>query len=174
MFLYIFLGLVLLITIILIAASTKPNSVRYERSTLINTSPEKILPHIVDFRKWMGWSPWEELDPSMRRVYDGSGSGVGAKYAWSGSGKAGTGNMEIREVSRSVVKVDLHFIKPFKNDCIATFHFTPQGQATQVRWTMDGPNLFFGKVMSLFMNFDKMIGKDFEKGLAALKVQAEK
>ena len=174
MLLYILLGLVAIILLILIIASTKPNTTHYERSTTINAPPERILPHIVDFRKWTGWSPWEKVDPNLQRNYSGAPSGVGAKYAWSGNGRAGQGTMEILEVSNNGVKVDLRFVKPWKAACIAQFHFTLQGNATHVRWTMDGPNIFMGKVMSVFMNMDKMVGKDFESGLAALKIEAEK
>jgi hypothetical protein len=174
MLLYILIGLAILIAIILIVASTKPNTVRYERSTTINAAPEKILPHISDFRKWAAWSPWEKKDPGMKRDYTGAQQGVGAKYGWNGNNNVGEGTMEITEASTSAVKIDMRFIKPFRNDCIASFRFTPQGNGTHVRWTMDGPNLFMGKVMSVFMNMDKMIGKDFEAGLAALKTEAEK
>ena len=174
MLLYILLGLAILIAIILIVASTKPDMVHYERVTIIHAPTDRILPHIVDFHKWAVWSPWDKMDPAMKREYTGAAQGVGAKYGWNSKGRPGEGSMEIREVSTSAVKVDLRFVRPFKNDCIATFHFAPQGNATNVRWTMDGPNLFMGKVMSVFMNMDKMIGKDFEAGLADLKAQAEK
>jgi len=174
MLLYILVGLVALIALLLIVASTKPNTVHYERATVINASPERILPHLTDFHKWMPWSPWEKLDPNMEREYLGAAQGVGAKYGWSGNGKAGEGTMEILSASSSGVKIDLRFVRPFKNDCITHFHFIPQGNATNVRWTMDGPNLFMGKVMGVFLNMDKMIGKDFETGLAELKAQAEK
>lgn len=174
MLLYILIGLAVFIAGILIAASMKPNTAHYERSTVIHASPEKILPHIADFHNWKPWSPWEELDPNMKRDYLGAAQGVGAKYAWSGNGKAGEGTMEVQEAGTSGVKIDLRFVRPFKNDCITHFHFTPQGNATTVRWTMDGPNLFIGKLMSLFIPMDKMIGKDFEAGLEGLKAQAEK
>jgi len=170
---YILLGLAVFIVGILIAASMKPNSVHYERSTVINASPESILPHITDFHKWMPWSPWEKLDPNMKREYMAAPRGVGAKYGWSGNGKAGEGTMEILEANTNGVKIDLRFVRPFKNQCITHFHFTPQGSATNVRWTMDGPNMFMGKVMGMFMNMDKLIGKDFENGLAGLKHVAE-
>lgn len=110
----------------------------------------------------------------MKREYTGAAQGEGAKYGWSGNGKAGEGTMEILAASNGGVKIDLRFVKPFKSDCITHFHFTPQGNATTVRWTMDGPNTFMGKVFSMFMNMDKMIGKDFETGLAGLKAMAEK
>ncbi len=174
MLLYILIGLAVVILGILIAASLKPNTVHYERSAVIDAPPEKILPHLTDFHKWMPWSPWEKLDPNMKRQYMGAPQGVGAKYGWSGNGKAGEGTMEILEASSSGVKIDLRFVRPFKNDCITHFHFTPQPNGTNVRWTMDGPNLFMGKLFGLFLDMDKMIGKDFENGLAGLKGSVEK
>lgn len=174
MLLYILLALAIIIVGILIVASTKPDTVHYERSTVISAPPERILPHIVDFHKWQPWSPWEKLDPTMKRDYLGAAQGIGAKYAWSGNSKAGEGTMEILEAGNDGVKIDLRFIRPFKNACITHFQFTPQGPATTVRWTMDGPNLFMGKLMGLFIPMDKMIGKDFDSGLAGLKTQAEK
>jgi hypothetical protein len=170
----ILIGLAVVIVGILIAAARKPNTVHYERSTLINASPEKILPHITDFRKWMAWSPWEKLDPNMERDHSGAAQGIGAKYAWRGNSKAGAGTMEVLEAGTDGVKIDLRFVKPFKSDCITRFHFSTQNNGTMVRWTMDGPNSFMGKIFSLFMNMDKMIGKDFETGLAGLKAEAER
>ncbi|MEO8588283.1 MAG: SRPBCC family protein [Flavobacteriales bacterium] len=171
---FILLTIAALIVLVLVIAATKPNTVRYERSIAINASPDRILPHISDFHKWMAWSPWEKMDPGMKREYSGAPSGPGAKYVWNSTGRAGEGTMEVLEASPSAVKIDLRFVRPFKNDCVATFHFEPQGNATNVRWTMDGPNLFIGKVMGVFMNMDKMVGKDFETGLANLKAVAER
>lgn len=173
MLLYILLGLAVIVVGILIMASTKPNTVHYERTTVINAPPERILPHIIDFRKWQPWSPWEKMDADLKRAYSGASSGVGAKYAWAGK-KAGEGTMEVLEAGNTGARIDLRFIKPWKAECIAQFHFTSQPDGTNVRWTMDGPNTFMGKVFGLFVNMDKMIGKDFESGLAGLKTQAEK
>lgn len=172
--LYVLLALVAIIALILIIASTKPSTVHYERSTVINAPPERIIPHLIDFRKWEAWSPWDKLEPDMKRTYSGAQSGVGAMYAWEGKKKAGAGSMEITEANSQGVKVDLRFIKPWKAECIAQFHFAPQPNGTNVRWTMDGPNTFMGKVFGLFMNMDKLVGKDFETGLAGLKVEVEK
>lgn len=174
MWLYILIGLTAIIVIILFAASAKPNTVHYERSTLINASPDRILDHIADFRKWKPWSPWEKKDPQMQRDYSGADRGPGAKYHWLGNNKVGEGNMEIVDSGTHGVKIDMRFIKPWKAVCVAQFHFTQQGSATNVRWTMDGPQIFMGKVMSLFMDMDKMIGQDFEEGLAGLKREAER
>lgn len=174
MILFILLGLAAVIVIILIVASLKPNTVHYERSTAINAPPERILAHIIDFHKWAPWSPWEKLDPEMTRTYAGPPNGVGAKYGWSSKGKAGEGTMEILAAGTDGVKIDLRFIKPFRNDCATHFNFSPSGEATSVTWMMDGPNTFMGKVFSVFMDMDKMIGRDFEAGLAGLKMEVER
>lgn len=174
MLLYILGGIVAIIAIILIAASRKPGTVHYERSIVINTTTDRIQPHITDFRKWGPWSPWEKKDPAMTRDFSGASSGIGARYGWKGNNKVGEGGMEIRHVSPEKVTIDMRFIKPWKAECLAEFHFTPQAGGTQVRWTMDGPQIFLGKVMSLFMNMDRMIGRDFEAGLVSLKAVAEK
>jgi len=174
MLLIILIALLCFIALILVVATTKPDTVHYERSITINASAERILPHIHDFHKWMAWSPYEKFDPGMKREFSGATEGKGAKYAWDGNGKAGAGTMEVLETSTAGVKIDLRFTQPFKNECIANFVFTSQGAATKITWSLDGPSMFMGKVMSVFMNMDKMIGKDFEAGLADLKSIMEK
>ena len=174
MLLYILLGLAAIIAGMLIAASTKPNTVHYERSAVINTPPERILAQIDDFRKWSAWSPWEKLDPGMKREYGGPTNGLGANYHWIGNKKAGEGRMAITGQTADSVSIDLHFIKPMEARSRAMFRIQPEGPATRLTWTMDGPNSIMGKVFGLFVNMDKMIGKDFEAGLAAIKREAEK
>ncbi|MBZ0207981.1 MAG: SRPBCC family protein [Flavobacteriales bacterium] len=174
MLLYILLGLAALLAILLIVASRKPDTVHYERSIVINASPERIIPHIEDFHKWSAWSPWEKLDPQMKREYSGAASGPGAKYFWSSTGKAGEGSMEIIEATERGVHIDLRFVKPFKNVCDTWIRFEPQGSGTRATWMMTGPNLFMGKLMGIFINMDKMVGKDFETGLAGMKAEVEK
>lgn len=174
MLLYILLGLLGLIAVIVIAASTKPNTVHYERSTVINAAPDAILAHITDFHKWAPWSPWEKMDPDMQRTFSGAASGPGAKYGWTGNNKVGEGAMEITEVSGKLVRIHMHFIRPMNVQCDIRFSISAEGAANRLTWTMDGPNTFMGKVFSVFVNMDKMIGKDFEAGLAALKQVAER
>jgi len=165
--------LILIVVAVLGYAATKPNTISYTRSTRIDTPPEKITPLILDFRKWPVWSPWEKKDPNLKRTFSGSASGVGAVYGWEGNKNVGSGRMEILEATPRTIRIKLDFITPFKANNMAEFSFTPQGNATDVNWVMTGPNLFIGKVMSVFMDFDKMIGKDFEAGLAAMKAAAE-
>ena len=145
------------------------------RSIDVNAPADQIYPHLVDFHKWESWSPWEELDPNMDKEYSGSDQGVGAIYSWSGNKKAGVGRMEITEASQpSKVEVALDFIKPFKSSNTTGFHLEPHGDGTKVVWTMVGPSTFMTKVMGIFKSMDKMIGPDFEKGLAKLKAVSEK
>lgn len=170
---YVLFGVLLTIAIILIVAATKPDTVHYERSAVISARPERILAQIDDFRKWSAWSPWDKLEPDMQRTYSGAPSGVGAKYAWEGKKKAGAGHMEITRITADSLELDLRFIKPWEAKCVTLFKTMPEGDVTRLTWTMTGPNSYMGKVFGLFMNMDKMIGKDFETGLAGIKAQAE-
>jgi len=155
-------------------AATKPDKFRVQRTARINASPDKILAFITDFRRWTAWSPWEKLDPGMKRTHSGATSGKGAVYAWEGSAKAGKGRMEITELSApSKVTIDIHFIKPFAVRNTVEFTLEPQGSSTEITWAMFGPSPFATKVMGVFVSMDKLIGKDFEQGLANLKTVAE-
>ncbi|MGE0283628.1 MAG: SRPBCC family protein [Rhizobiaceae bacterium] len=166
--------LILLIIVALLAyAATRPGSFRIERNTSIKATPEKISALLEDFREWRKWSPWEELDPNLKRNYSGAEKGVGAAYAWEGNNKAGHGRMEILEASPRRVRIKLDFLKPFKASNTAEFTLTPAGENTTVNWAMHGAQPFMVKLMSIFMDMEKMVGPDFEKGLAAMKRAAE-
>ena len=163
------------IAIVLILAATKPDTFSVRRVTTVRAPPEKIFPLINDFQQWGTWSPWEDKDPAMKRTYSGAGSGKGAVYAWDGNKNVGTGRMEILEVSApSKIVIKLDFFKPFEAHNTAEFTMLPQGDATSLTWLMHGPAPFMSKVMQVFMNMDKMIGKDFEAGLAKLKKLTER
>jgi hypothetical protein len=145
-----------------------------ERSTVIDASPDVVQPLLDDFRKWQAWSPWEDVDPDLKRTYSGPDSGVGASYAWEGNRKAGSGQMVITEsVPGSKVVLDLNFLKPFKAENVTTFLLEPNGAGTTVRWQMTGKNNLFFRIVGVVFPMDKMVGKDFEKGLAQLKAAAE-
>lgn len=147
---------------------------KVERSTTVQAPAQSVYNEIVDFHNWTSWSPWEDLDPNLKRTYSGAGSGQGAVYNWSGNRKAGEGRMEITEVAEaSKVQVALDFLKPFKSSSVTTFALQPEGDSTRVTWTMTGAKTFATKLMGLFTSMDKMIGPDFEKGLARLKAVAE-
>lgn len=169
------LVLVLAIAALLIFAATRPDSFRVERTTRINAPAEKIYPLIADFHRWGAWSPYEKLDPEMQRTFGGAPNGKGATYAWESKGKAGAGRMEIAEATpSSKVGIQLDFTKPIEGHNLAEFTLQPQGGATQVTWSMQGQSPYVAKLMGIFFNMDQMIGKDFEEGLANLKITAEK
>jgi len=128
---------------------------------------------VNDFHQWRSWSPWEGLDPSLARSYTGPDAGVGANYAWVGNRKAGAGSMEITESAPGRIDLTIAFLKPWKATNQVEFTFEPEGNGTRVTWTMSGEHRGLGRVFALFMSMDKLVGKDFEKGLAALKQKAE-
>ena len=171
---YILLAVVAIILVVLAIAAMKPSDFRFEHSIGIDAPPEKIFPLINDFHQWPRWSPWENVDPAMQRTYSGAPSGVGARYEWKGNSKAGEGAMDITSSTpaREVV-VSLHFIKPFEARNMVSFTIAPSGDATNVTWAMYGKSPFMVKVMKVFVNMDKMLGKDFDRGLASMKAAAE-
>ncbi len=167
--------LAIAIAVVLILAATKPNTLRVQRATSIRAPADRIFPMINDFQQWRVWSPYENKDPAMKRTYEGPDSGKGAVYAWDGNKNVGSGRMEILEASvPSRITIKLDFFKPFEGHNTAEFTMLPQGDVTNLTWTMHGPAVFMSKVMQVFMNLDHMIGRDFETGLANLKKLAEK
>jgi uncharacterized protein YndB with AHSA1/START domain len=166
---------VLLIAVLLCIAATKPNTFRVERATSIQAPPEKIFPLINDFHGWSSWSPWEKVDPAMKRTHSGAAKGQGAVYEWDGNNKVGKGRMEITEVSPpNKVTIKLDFLKPFEGHNVAEFTLAPRGSSTDVTWAMHGPSRFLAKVIQVFVSMDRMMGKQFETGLANMKAAAEK
>lgn len=143
------------------------------RSTTVAAPAAAVHPLVDDFHHWVSWSPWEGLDPEMQRTYTGPDAGVGAHYAWQGNSKAGAGSMEITASDPAAIAITLAFLKPWKATNQVRFTFEPAGDGTTVTWTMEGKHAGLGRVFALFMNMDKLVGKDFEKGLAALKSQVE-
>ena len=152
-----------------------PDTYTVQRSTSIAAPAQAVYSHIADFHRWNAWSPWDDLDPDLRRTYSGADSGEGAKYAWAGNRKAGEGTMEITDATEpSRVQIALEFLKPFKSSSTTTFDLRSEGDSTSVTWTMIGPKTLMTRVMGIFKSMDKMIGPDFERGLAQLKSVAEK
>jgi uncharacterized protein YndB with AHSA1/START domain len=167
--------LALAVAVVLVLASRKPDTFSVHRSTAIKAPPEKIYPLIADFRNWGPWSPWERKDPAMKRSFSGAESGKGAGYAWEGNKDVGKGSMKVAEaVPPSKVVLNLDFEKPFEAHNMVTFTLAPKGDTTEVVWSMEGPTPFIGKIMHVFMDMDRMVGGDFEAGLANLKAAAEK
>ena len=165
------------IAIVLVLAATKPDTFTVQRTAVIRAPAEKIFALINNFHQWAHWSPWEKRDPGMQRTYGGAGSGKGAVYAWDGNKNVGSGRMEILDAtSPSKIVIKLDFFKPFEGHNTAEFTFVPErdASATNITWVMHGPSSLMSKAMQVFMNFDKMIGKDFEAGLANLRQLTEK
>jgi hypothetical protein len=170
---------VLLVLVVLVLGflgfvASRPNTFHIERSTVIAAPADSVYAHIVDFHRWDDWSPWAHLDPSMKADFSGPAAGPGSAYHWAGNDKVGEGRMTVADVEPGrKVGIQLEFIKPFASRNTATFTLAPDAAGTHVTWAMDGPMNFVSKAMCIFMPMDKMIGPDFEKGLAALKHAGE-
>ncbi|WP_257461823.1 SRPBCC family protein [Archangium lipolyticum] len=153
--------------------STRPDSFRIERSARISAPPEVVFAMINDFHQWGQWSPYDKLDPNMKRSFEGPTAGPGASYSWNGNDKAGAGRMTILESTPGErVYLKLEFLRPFEATNTTTFTLTKSEAGTQVSWIMEGKNNFMGKAFSAFMDMDALVGKDFEKGLADLDTAA--
>jgi uncharacterized protein YndB with AHSA1/START domain len=167
--------IVVVIAAILIFAATKPDVFRIQRSTTIAAPADKIFPHLVDYQRWSAWSPYEKKDPAMKRTFSGPAAGPGAIYEWDGDKNVGKGRIEVTEVSPNArLAFNLDMLKPFEAHNKGEFTLEPQGNATVVTWAMHGPAPYFSKIMQVFCSMDRMVGGDFEKGLADLKAIAEK
>ena len=170
------IGIIVVVAVlaILAAAAMQPDSFTVSRSITINAPAGRVYPHIVDFHGWANWSPWEKLDPALKRSYTGPASGKGAMYEWEGNSKVGSGRMEITDaIAPGRVAIALHFLKPMEANNVAEFNLDPRGETTQVTWTMRGPSPFMTKLFGVFVSMDKMVGGMFETGLANLKALAE-
>jgi uncharacterized protein YndB with AHSA1/START domain len=168
------IAVVVLLAALLIYAATQPDTFRIQRATSIKAPPEKIFAVLNDFMRWEAWSPWEKKDPAMKRTFSAVTSGKGAVYAWEGNSDVGQGRMEIAEsVAPSKVAIKLDFVKPFETHNMVEFTLEPKGDSTNVTWAMQGPMPYISKLITVFVNMDSMVGKDFEAGLANLKAVAE-
>jgi uncharacterized protein YndB with AHSA1/START domain len=174
MFNLVAVAIVILVAAILIYASTKPDTFHVERSINIKAPPEKIFPLINDFRQWDAWTPYNK-DPAMKKTYSGSESGKGAHFAWEGNKEAGKGEITISDtIPPNKLMFDLHMIKPFEGRNVAAISLNALGDSTNVTWSLDDKHNLMLKTMSLFLNLDNTIGKDFNVGLTRLKAIAEK
>jgi uncharacterized protein YndB with AHSA1/START domain len=167
--------LVVAVAAVLGYAAMQPDTFRIERSAGIKAPPEKIFAILSDFHQWGSWSPWEKLDLAMKKTHSGAASGKGAIYEWEGNKKVGKGRMEIMEASPPAkLSIKLDFFKPFEAHNTAEFTLDRQSDSTNVTWAMIGQKPFFFKVIGVFLSMDKMVGKDFETGLANIKGIVEK
>ena len=173
----ILITLVVIVIVFVIIVATRPSAFTITRSALIVAPAEIVFAQVNDLHKWDAWSPWAKLDPAMKQTHEGAALGVGAIYSWDGNKEVGAGRMTITESrTNEAIRIKLEFLKPFAavNDTEFTFKAADaNGNQTAVTWTMSGKNNFISKAVCMFMNMDKMVGGDFEKGLANLKTIAE-
>jgi hypothetical protein len=170
----ILIALVVIVVGLVGVITLQPARYRVSRSTTIAAPAPVVFAQVNDFHKWSAWSPWEKIDPAMKRTYEGPPAGVGASYAWVGSREVGEGRMTIVESRPSdLIQVKLEFVKPFAGTSVAEFSFKPDGERTLVTWSMTGDKNFIAKAIHLVMSMDRMIGDQFDKGLAAMKTVAE-
>src|SRR2546429_2948068 len=173
---YILIAIVAIIVILLIVIAMRPADFRYARSATIAAPPGVVFGHVNDFKKMDTWSPWLKFDPNVKISHEGPPAGVGAIESWDGNKNVGAGRMTLLESrANELIRLKLEFFRPFAATNTAEFTFQPQASGTHVHWAMMGKYNFMTKAMGLFMNMDKMIGGNFEKGLAELKriVEAE-
>ncbi len=170
----IIIALVIIIIVFVIVVATRPADFTITRSAIIAATPETVFAQVNDLHKWDAWSPWAKLDPAMKQIHEGAPAGVGAIYSWDGNKEVGAGRMTINESrTNEAIRIKLEFLKPFAAVNDTEFTFKPEGNQTTVTWTMTGKNNFMSKAFCMFMNMDRMVGGDFEKGLASLKTVAE-
>lgn len=167
-------GLAVVIALVVGLASLQPDEFSIVRQASIKAPPEKVYAFLVDFRKWNSWSPWDQKDPAMQRSYSGPAAGVGAQYRWNGNDDFGAGIMEIREaVPWSRVAIRLTFERPMATTNTVVFMLSARDEGTDIEWAMTGRQPLIGKIFGLFVNIDRLVGADFERGLATLKTRAE-
>lgn len=171
----IFVVIAAAVALVLILAATKPDSFRVERKAFIKAPPEKIFVWLDDPKRATEWSPWEKKDPAMKKTFSGAAKGAGAVYEWDGNKEIGAGRLSITEaVAAKKVVMDLEFFRPMKGRNVSEYVLDPRDGGTEVTWSIAGPQPFPAKLVGVFLDCDKMIGTEFEKGLADLKTIAEK
>jgi uncharacterized protein YndB with AHSA1/START domain len=167
------IGIGVALVLFLIVVATRPATFHVERSITVAAPPDRPFAHVNDLHAWAAWSPFEK-DPNMQRTFDGAPSGTGAGYVWKGDQNVGQGRMTIvKSDPPSQIVIELEFTKPFTATNTVTFTFAPVADGTRVTWAMDGNNNFVAKAVHLFLDMDKMVGDDFQRGLVALKSLAE-
>ncbi len=170
----ILIALVLVVTVFIIVVALQPADFRITRSIVIDAPPAVVFNQVDDFRAWKAWSPWAKIDPDMKETFEGPARGKGAVYAWAGNKDVGEGRMTITQSRPSeYVEINLEFLKPFAATNTTEFNVKDDAGRTQVTWSMHGKNSFMSKAVCLFMDMDKVVGADFEKGLAQMKSLAE-
>jgi hypothetical protein len=166
----ILIAVAVIIVVMVVIVALQPTEFRVARSTTISAPAPAVFAQVNDFHKWQAWNPWGKIDPAMKQTYEGAPAGIGAIYTWAGNNEVGEGRMTLTESRPSeLIRIKMEFFKPFAGISTAEFTFKPEGNQTAVTWRMSGENNFMAKAMHLFMNMDKMIGGQFDKGLAQMK-----
>ncbi|PYN89319.1 MAG: polyketide cyclase [Candidatus Rokuibacteriota bacterium] len=167
-------AVVLAVGVLALIVALQPSEFRIERSATIAAPAPAVFAQVNDFHNWEAWSPWAKLDPTAKSSFAGAPAGQGAAFSWAGNSKVGEGRMTITESRPSeLVRIKLEFLKPFEATNTAEFTFRPDGERTAVTWSMYGHNNFIGRAVSLFVNMERTLGGEFEKGLASMKAVAE-
>jgi Polyketide cyclase / dehydrase and lipid transport len=170
----ILIGLAAIVVAFVAFVAMQPSEYRVARSATIAAPAPAVFAQVNDFHNWEGWSPWAKLDPDAKATFEGPNAGTGAVFNWSGNDKVGEGRMTLTESRPAeLIRIKLDFVKPMEGTSIAEFAFAPQGDHTAVTWSMSGHNNFIGRAVCLFVNMDKTLGAEFEKGLANLKAVVE-
>ncbi len=170
----ILIAVAVVIVVFLVIVALQPAEFRVTRSANVAAPPSAVFDQVNDLHKFEKWNPWGKIYPAMKVSYEGAAAGVGAVYKWAGNNEVGEGKMTITESRPSdLVRIKLEFLKPFASTADTEFTFKPEGNQTAVTWSMAGKNNFMAKAMCLFMSMDKMIGSQFEKGLADMKAMVE-
>jgi len=166
--------LIVILVVFVVIVAMQPAAYRITRTATMSVPPADVFAQVNDLHKFQDWSPWAKLDPGLKQTYDGASAGTGAIYSWEGNKKVGAGRMTITDSrTNELVSMKLEFLKPFASVATTDFAFKPEGNQTSVTWSMAGENNFMAKAFCLFMNMDKMVGGDFERGLAQLKSLVE-
>lgn len=174
MLIKILIGLVAIVIVFAGVVAPQPSDFRIVRAATISAPAAVVFSQVNDFHKWEAWSPWAKTDPAAKNTFEGAPAGPGAVFAWAGNYKVGEGRMTLTESRpNDLIRIKLEFVRPFTGTSTAEFTFRPEGNRTVVTWTMDGKNNFLARAFCLFVNQDKMIGGEFEKGLAQMKAVAE-
>lgn len=173
MLIKILIAIAVIILVLVIVILQQPDTFRVSRQTTIHAAPAVVFAQVNDLRQWQAWSPWAKMDPDAKTIFNGPSAGVGASMSWAGK-KTGEGTMAIMEsIADEKIVFKLEFFKPMQGTNMAEFQFTPDGNQTLVSWSMYGKTGFMGKAMGLIMNCEKMLGPQFEQGLADLKAVSE-
>jgi len=174
MLIKILIAIAVIFIVFVVIVALQPSEFRVARSAAMSAPAPAVFAQVNDFHKWEAWNPWAKIDPAMKQTYEGAPAGTGAVYTWAGDKEVGEGRMTIIESHPSeLIRINMEFFKPFAGTSIAEFTFKPEGNQTVVTWSMAGKNNFMAKAIHLFMNMDKMIGGQFDKGLAQMKSVVE-